>query len=393
MTRFRLTLATVLLALALTPSLGVAQGDQRTHTVKKGDTLWDLAQQYLGDPFKWPDIYRLNTATVQDPNLIYPDQVIIISGDVVATAGTPPDVPTDSAAMAADTAAVDPMAPPADSMMADSAMADTMAMMEPDLPPPAMTIFNPQRFVVVRGARESLLVRPPGAAVRSGDYLQAPFLWDRAGIAGAGRLGKTLEVDGIGSTLTDRPIQLYERVYVEIPDGAEGLPNERFLLFRYGPTIGGRGRVVIPTGVVKLTTASVNGHAEALLLTKFEDVYTGHHTMALDTLTAQPGVFPTHVEFGLATEVAYIYGDPVLPPVGHQLIFRAGSGEGLVPGDQLTLQRDAGRDDTGAPLPPTDFAVAQVTRVTPWGASAILIQQSDGGVARGVAARVTAKMP
>jgi hypothetical protein len=194
-------------------------------------------------------------------------------------------------------------------------------------------------------------------------------------------------------TPKDRPIQLYERVNVRVPEGSEGFPDERFLIFRYGPDIVGRGRVVVPTGVVKLAGATVNGQAQAVLLAKFEDVFSGHYAMAIDTLTAAQGVFPTHVEFGLQTTVAYIYGDPVLPPVGHALIFLAGSADGLVPGDQLTLQRPMGLDDRGVPRAPEDIAVAQVTRVTPWGASAILIAQTDGGVATGMTARVTAKMP
>ncbi|MEX2181785.1 MAG: LysM peptidoglycan-binding domain-containing protein [Gemmatimonadaceae bacterium] len=377
MPRLRLTLATVLIGLAFTPSLGVAQGEVRTHTVRPGDTLWDLAAQYLGDAFRWPEIYRRNTETVADPHWIYPDQVLIISGEVQPTPGTPPDEPR-------------PMPEPLDTMAPEPL--DPMAL-EPELPPPAMTIFNPNRFRVVRGQRESLLVRPRAAAVRAGDYLRAPFLWDINGVAGAGRLDGTTEQDGVGITLTKRPIQIYERVYIVTPEGAEGGPEERYLLFRYGPVVPGSGRVVIPTGVVKLVTASINGRALGVVLTKFEDVYAGDLTMPLDTLSLEPGIFPTHVEFGLQTSVVYLYRDPVLAPIGHQLIFAAGAGDGLVPGDQLTLQREKGRDDTGAPLPPEDIAVAQVTRVTPWGASAILIGQSDGGVARGISARVTAKMP
>lgn len=374
MLRFRPTLALVLLGIALAPVSGAAQGEARTHTVKKGDTLWDLAQQYLGDPFRWPEIYRRNTATVQDPNLIYPDQVLIISGDVAATPGTPADVAVT----------------PTDTMPAEEPEALPMPVQGP---PPAMTIFNPERYRVVRGQRTSLRIRQPASAVRPGDYVQAPFLWDAAGISGAGSIQATTEADAIGVTLTDRPIQVYERVWVQLPNGAAGTKDEKFLVFRYGPEVKGRGKVVIPTGVVKLDADATEGKASAVLLTKFEDVFTSHRLTALDTLVLQPGVFPTRVEFGLKTTIAYLYGDPVLPPVGHQLILMAGSREGIAPGDQVTIQRSPGKDRSGSALPVQDVAVVQVTRVTPWGASGIIIDQNDGGIREGMAAVVTGKMP
>jgi len=409
MPRSRLNLSALVLALALVPSVGFAQGAQRTHTVKKGDTMWDLAQQYLGDPFKWPEIYRRNTTTVQDPNLIYPDQVLVIDGDVAPSPGTPPDpsMPTPEPSPTPSPLPTDSTVPsqPTDSSAAPQIPSDSTATpptpstpgvepgMSPAQAPPAMTIFNPERYRVVRGERQSLLLRDPAAAVRSGDHLTAPFLWDPAGITGPGKIDGTAQADGIGLTLTQRPIQLYERVFVQIPAGSQGLPNERFVVVRYGPTIAGRGRVVIPTGVVKLASASVNGRADAILLTKFEDVYADQMLMPVDSLILTPGAFPTLVEFGTQTSIAYIYGDPVLPPVGHQIIFMAGSGDGLQAGDQLTLERDMGLDERGQPLPPEAVATATVTRVTPWGASAIIIAQRDGGIVTGMRARVTGKMP
>lgn len=113
----------------------------------------------------------------------------------------------------------------------------------------------------------------------------------------------------------------------------------------------------------------------------------------MDTLVIPQGTYPTRVEFGLATKIAYMYGEPVLPPVGHQIIFEARASDGLVPGDQLTLSVAGGRASDGSQLPPQDIAIAQVTRVTPWGASAIIMSQTDGGITTGMAARVTGKMP
>jgi hypothetical protein len=164
------------------------------------------------------------------------------------------------------------------------------------------------------------------------------------------------------------------------------------MVFRYGPTIEGRGRVVVPTGIVKLTAEAVNGRAPAILMQKYEDVFSQHLVTALDTLVLQPGIAPAKVEFGVKTTVAYIYGDPVLPPVGHQLILAAGSAQGLVPGDQVT-QVEMGNDERGQPLPAQDVATVRVTRVTQWGASAIIIGQTDGGVRTGMTAVVTGKMP
>lgn len=380
MHRIRLKLSATLLLVSLSPALAAAQGETRTHTVKKGDTLWDLAQQYLGDPFKWPEIYRRNQSTIQDPNLIYPDQVIIISGDVVATPGTPPD-----------TAA----APVTGQMPVDSSMlGDTTPLRpRPQAAPPSMTIFNPDRFRVVRGQRQALRIQEPAAAVRTGDYLQAPFMWDANGVVGAGRVTEGSSTDGIGIYNTERPIQYMESLFLQVPQGAAGNPDERYLLFRYGPTIAGQGRVVIPTGIVKVTAPATSGRAQAVLLAKFEDVFAGHYAMPLDTLSMTPGVFPSRVEFGLSTTITYMYGEPVLPPVGHQIIFGAKASDGVVPGDQLTLQVPGTTAADGTVLPPQDIAIAQVTRVTPWGASAIIISQTDGGIKTGMTARVSGKMP
>ena len=50
-----------------------------TYVIKKGDTLWDLAFQFLGDPFLWQQIWQANSY-IANPDLIYPGNKLIIPG-------------------------------------------------------------------------------------------------------------------------------------------------------------------------------------------------------------------------------------------------------------------------------------------------------------------------
>jgi len=47
------------------------------HIVVKGDTLWDISEKYLGDPFRYPELAKLSR--INDPDLIYPGDLIRIT--------------------------------------------------------------------------------------------------------------------------------------------------------------------------------------------------------------------------------------------------------------------------------------------------------------------------
>ena len=63
----------------------VQQENVINYTVKKGDTLWAIAKQYLGSGTKYPQIASENN--IKNPNLIYPGQVfkITVGGAVTTT--------------------------------------------------------------------------------------------------------------------------------------------------------------------------------------------------------------------------------------------------------------------------------------------------------------------
>ena len=48
------------------------------YIVKKGDCLWNIAKTVYNKPLKWKAIYKANKKKIKDPNLIYPNQKLII---------------------------------------------------------------------------------------------------------------------------------------------------------------------------------------------------------------------------------------------------------------------------------------------------------------------------
>lgn len=137
---------------AVNSSLSQGESVQlETYQVKKGDTLWDIADLKLGDPMKWKQIHALNKEQIKNPDLIYPGQTLTLPKEI-KVAPTPPPTnipsPVDS----------EPPAPPVVAPPAPPEPPAPPVAEEPVLPPVAE---EPSAPPAAPPAADKPFLRPP----------------------------------------------------------------------------------------------------------------------------------------------------------------------------------------------------------------------------------------
>lgn len=362
---------TALRVAAQEPAAG-GPGEGRTHVVKKGDTLWDIARTYLNDPFQWPEIYRLNTAVVEDPHWIYPGEVLALpegaaggeegGGGIVAV--LPDSAPGGGTEPVPVVRSVGP------------------------------TIFSRSILTSAEvSGRAAPPVQPARTAVRAGEFYAAPWIDRVKGPASQGRLIGTAEMAGIVEASGRVRIQAHERVYVTLPGGTATTAGAQYVTIALGPEVGNDGQVMIPTGVVEVERIDAGGVATVRVMQQFDEIKTGQSVIALEQFSMPEDARPAVVSDGAETRVVWLPSKAILPSLQHYVLLQASSTSGVKIGDQFTLFRPRVRSDEGVVLPEEKIALVQIVKVTERGSTALIVDHKEPAIKEGTHARLTARMP
>lgn len=338
--------AALLIAAAAAAPLGAQEARPQTHTVKPGDTLWDLSRRYLGDPFLWPEIYRLNTMVVEDPHWIYPGEVLtLVAREPVAAVpsrDTPiPDAAIDSAAARQNEAA--PLPEPV--ALGDSVPAD-----EEEDPASRFSL------AISRSAlpADSLRLRPdptmPVNSVVAGDFRSASFL-EEDGLGATGSVLGPVLPRQIGATGATRQTMLIGTdIVVSPPRGGTYQVGDSLGIYTYdGKKIHPYGEIILPTGVAVIREQATTDRYVARVVKMYGEIHRGHMLLPLEPFSpveaddAQPGE-------GVRGEIVGWPEFERLKGLNDQLLMNRGTSDGVQIGDLFEIRRPID-DDRGVLVP------------------------------------------
>ncbi len=279
------------------------------HEVVQGNTLWDLAEIFYGNPFEWRRIWEANQDRLDNPDLIYPGQVLRIPG--------------------ADGQMMEVMVMPGGGQV-PAAETEIVA----ELPERTMwypdTTFNSGAFDVVRQSFP---------AVQPEIVYSAPFLVGN-GMPMTSGMGALVGFAGAANSRTPREsARRNDRVFLEFEGAVAPAPGA--LLQTYAMTeysVGDLGMVARPTGIIRVVGRD-QGRQIGVVERVFARMLPEDRLRVLPAYSPRPGVEPSAVAAGATVQVAgFALQSSEIHGPGDFLFLALGSDDGVSIGDEYVVR-------------------------------------------------------
>jgi hypothetical protein len=341
----RLTTRALVLACAVAfPAPILAQANvPETHTVKDGDTLWDLAQLYYNDPLQWPRIYQMNTTVVEDPHWIYPGEILRLSSEEAVT--SVPVTPGDTTAQVGDPVVV-----------ADPIPDGTPIEEQPsEEPVTAEAITTDTTPIFPRGTRSSTPFTIDASyndsyvAVSRGEFFQAGWLTEGQDWPLGTLLGTVApqQVAANGSQVA----YIHSQVAIDPPTaGAYQVGDSLLIVTVDGRGFGGFGNAIVPVGMMRVTDAT-GSRPLGVIIAQYNALHPRSRVIAAEKYTPRPGVRAQPLADGIEGTIIGWRSTDVLHGVGDVGFLDRGKNDGMQVGDVLEAYRTRARESTPVMVP------------------------------------------
>jgi LysM repeat protein len=357
----------------------------QTHTVRKGDTLWDLAQHYLKDPFLWPGIFRQNTDVVEDPHWIYPGEVLRIAPvDVAAvpTMDTPVPASTDSTAASDSTLT----APDSSDALARGPQQPSQAE-ESDEQLPLFSAQKPRSVADIFKAYTDQPYRP----LRRSEFYSSGFLTENQRLPYGRVLGPVTpqQIKAANNRANALP---FTTIAIEAPKGATYEIGDSLLILQIGREIEPYGDVISPTGLARVIE-TVDEHYLASIVATYGPVRNGQRVLPIESFNAGASRRAVPVSDGVRGSLVGGMGRQELKEPQMIVFINKGREDGVAPGDLFEVRRRPKRLPDGTIRVNELMATLQIVHVRDRTATGLVLNVISPDIPPGTDVLQVAKLP
>jgi hypothetical protein len=354
----RLVLPAVLLAAAA----AVASAQQpaepsqqpREHVVRRGDTLWDLARTYLGDPFKWPSIFEVNRTVVENPHWIYPAERLMI----------PPLQEQQQARVLPQDLQQDPVGYPRQ---------PAVEPLPEQTPPPTST----PTVVATVDTRRPLMT--------AGQYLSMPWIAPPHEAAPVARITRKADPAAEAGRLAESLLP-NDRVHVDLA-GITAAVGDTLLVARGGRQVGAWGTIMEPLGLLLVETVA-GDEAVARLVAQYSGALVGDAVMRPASVPDLPAGELAEVTAGPEGMLLEFLGREPLYGTTDLAFISLGRADGVGIGDEFAVYVPL-----DSRLPPERVGVVRVVRVGERTSTVRVLSVTGAALGDGLPIRLIRKMP